>query len=192
MPDQISFPPHLWSGNDGEVGQWTSSSHAMTPASHQSVIAVCHVRTPLDTHPDGSPLRPSIWPVQQRLRVIAFSPVTLRCCNAIKGHATSSPRFLCGNAMHTITTHHTRPQPSTPSLMQEAVVVWLEHLGPAQMWQRGPLLLPPPHADSGTPRRMRCASMAVPALAEEARILLHASIRALSGLRGAPRLPERP
>src|SRR5215470_513876 len=105
--------------------------HAMTPESHQSVIAVCHVRTPLDKHPDDSPLMPSIWPVQQRLGVIALSPVTLRCCNAIKEHATSSPRFHCSTAMPTITTHYTRPQPSTPSLMQEAVGVGFAHLGPA-------------------------------------------------------------
>jgi hypothetical protein len=64
---------------------------------------------------------------------------------------------------------NTQPKHYKQSLIQEAFVVLLEHLGPEKTFQLWHLFMPPPQEDYVKTRHKLFASMDVAALAEEAR-----------------------
>ena len=70
--------------------------------------------------------------------------------------------------MKTITKQHAQPKLSKHSLIQDAFVVLLEHLGPEKTLQLWHLFFPPQEAYVKT-RRQLFAGKDVVALAEEAR-----------------------
>jgi hypothetical protein len=70
--------------------------------------------------------------------------------------------------MKTMTQQTTQPQQSRHSLIEEAFVVLLEHLGPEKTLQLWHLFFPPQEAYVKT-RRKLFAGMDVDALAQEAR-----------------------
>src|SRR5216683_6219272 len=85
----------------------------------------------------------SISQVRKRLRLISLSPAIILCSSAIKGHCTSYPRFSLSNSMKTITKQNTQLRQSKQSLIQDAFVVLLEHLGPEKTFQLWHLFFPP-------------------------------------------------
>jgi len=70
--------------------------------------------------------------------------------------------------MKTITKHNTHPKLSTQSLIQDAFVVLLEHLGPEKTMQLWHLFMPP-QEDYVKTRRNLFAGKDVAALAQDAR-----------------------
>jgi hypothetical protein len=71
--------------------------------------------------------------------------------------------------MKTITKQNIQPQQSKQSLIQDAFVVLLEHLGPEKTLQLWHLFMPPPQEDYVKTRRKLFAGMDVAAIAREAR-----------------------
>jgi hypothetical protein len=71
--------------------------------------------------------------------------------------------------MKTITKQNTQPKPSKQSLIQDAFLVLLEHLGPEKTLQLWHLFMPPPQEDYVKTRQKLFAGMDVAAIAKEAR-----------------------
>ena len=71
--------------------------------------------------------------------------------------------------MKTITKQNTHQKLSKQSLIQDAFVVLLEHLGPEKTLQLWHLFMPPPQEDYVKTRRKLFADMDVAAMAREIR-----------------------